>query len=153
MSDRAFRVVMATLATASVAIAAYLVEVHYSGGSVVCSTGGCETVQHSAYAEIFGAPVAFLGLLGSLAILVTLFRSDRPWRVAGFTLAVAGLVFAGYLVIVQLAVLGAVCEWCVANDAIVAILAGVAGWRAYATDRSGRSSSSPVTTAGASSNA
>jgi uncharacterized membrane protein len=151
MSDRAFPLVMAALATASVGIAAYLVQAHYSGGSVICSTGGCETVQQSSYAEIFGVPVALLGLLGSLAILLTLLRGDLPWRAAGLALAVSGLVFAGYLVIVQLAVLGAVCQWCVANDAIVAVLAGLAGWRAYATDRSARSSS-PVTTSDASSN-
>jgi uncharacterized membrane protein len=113
-----------------VGIAAYLVQVHYTGGSLVCSTGGCETVQQSAYAEIFGVPVALLGLLSSFAILLTLWRADPPWRAAGLALAVAALVFAAYLVIVQLTVLGAVCEWCVANDAIVALLALVAGWRA-----------------------
>jgi uncharacterized membrane protein len=152
MSDRTLRLAMAALATASVGIAAYLVQAHYRGGSVACSTGGCETVQHSAYAEIFGVPVALLGLLGSLAILLTLLRSDVRWRAAGLTLAVSALVFAVYLVVVQVAVLGAVCQWCVANDAIVVVLAGMAGWRAYATDRSGRSPS-PVTTSSASGNA
>jgi uncharacterized membrane protein len=121
---------MAALATASVGIAAYLVQAHYSGASVVCSTGGCETVQESAYAEVFGVPVALLGLLGSAAILVTLFRQGPAWRAAGLALASSGLVFVVYLVIVQLAVIGAVCQWCVANDAILAIVAGVAGWRA-----------------------
>jgi uncharacterized membrane protein len=130
MSDRASRLVMAALATATVGIAAYLVQVHYTGGSLVCSTGGCETVQQSAYAEIFGVPVALLGLLSSFAILLTLWRGDPPWRAAGLALAVTALVFAAYLVVVQLTVLGAVCEWCVANDAIVALLALVAGWRA-----------------------
>jgi uncharacterized membrane protein len=152
MSDRTLRLAMAALATASVGIAAYLVQAHYRGGSVACSTGGCETVQHSAYAEIFGVPVALLGLLGSLAILLTLLRSDVRWRAAGLTLAFSALVFAVYLVVVQLAVLGALCQWCVANDAIVVVLAGMAGWRAYATDRSGRSPS-PVTTSSASGNA
>jgi uncharacterized membrane protein len=132
MSDRALRLVMAAPAMVSVGIAAYLVQAHYGGGSVVCSTGGCETVQKSVYAEIFGVPVALLGLLGSAAILATLLREGRAWRAAGLGLGFSALVFAVYLVIVQLAVIGAVCQWCVANDAVVAIVAGVAGWRAFA---------------------
>jgi uncharacterized membrane protein len=135
MSDRTFRLVMAVLAAASAGIAAYLVHIHYTGGSVVCSTGGCETVQQSAYAEVFGVPVALIGLVGATAILVTLVKGELPWRAAGLGLAVTGLVFAMYLVFVQLAVIGSVCEWCVANDTIVAALAVVAGWRAY-TDAS-----------------
>lgn len=35
-----------------------------------------------------------------------------------------GFVFAACLVVLQLAVLDAVCEWCVANDALLAVLAG-----------------------------
>ena len=142
MSDRALRLVMAALAIASIGIAAYLVQAHYSGVSVVCSTGGCETVQKSAYAEVFGVPVALLGLLGSAAILVTLFRGGPASRAAGLGFAVSGLVFAAYLVIVQLAVIGAVCQWCVANDAILAVVAGVAGWRAF-TDLRAEGSSRP----------
>jgi uncharacterized membrane protein len=132
MTDRAFRLVMAVLAAATVGIAAYLVQAHYAGGSVVCSTGGCETVQQSRYAEIFGVPVALVGLLGSLSIMLSLVRSDLRWRAAGLALAVAGLVFAVYLIVVQVAVLGAICQWCMANDVMLALLAGLAAWRAVA---------------------
>ena len=142
MSERALRIVMAALAVVSVGIAAYLVRAHYGGGSVACSTGGCETVQKSAYAEIFGVPVALLGLLGSAAILATLLREGPAWRAAGLALACSALVFAVYLVIVQLAVIGAVCQWCVANDAVVAIVAGVAGRRAF-TDLRAEAGSRP----------
>lgn len=131
MSDRTTRLAMAALAAVSVGIAAYLVQAHYSGSPVLCATGGCETVQQSRYAEIFGIPVALLGLVGSVAILLSLLRSDLRWRAAGFALALAGLVFAAYLVVVQLAVIGAVCQWCMANDALVAVLACFAGWRAF----------------------
>jgi predicted small integral membrane protein len=33
-------------------------------------------------------------------------------------------------VLLQLIVIDAVCEWCVANDVLLAILAGLAAWRA-----------------------
>jgi uncharacterized membrane protein len=130
MSDRMLRLVMGVLALATVGIAAYLTQAHYAGGSVVCSTGGCETVQQSDYAELFGAPVALIGLLGSVAIALSLLRGDVLGRAAGLALTVSGFVFAAYLVIVQLAVLGAVCEWCVVNDSLLAVLAVLATLRA-----------------------
>ena len=48
-----------------------------TGGALVCSTGGCETVQSSAYAEVLGVPVAALGLIGFLGLLVD---GARPRR-------------------------------------------------------------------------
>lgn len=130
ISDRALRLVMAALAAATSGIAAYLLYAHYTGGSVVCSTGGCETVEQSNYADVFGVPVALIGLIGSIAILLTLLRGDILARAAGLTLTVSAFFFASYLVLVQLVVIGAVCEWCMVNDALVAVLAVVAGWRA-----------------------
>ena len=121
---------MAVGAVATSGIASYLLYAHYADGSIVCSTGGCETVEQSRYADVFGVPVALLGLIGSIAILLTLLRGDLLSRAAGLTLTVAAFVFASYLVVVQLAVIGAVCEWCIVNDALVALLAALAGWRA-----------------------
>jgi uncharacterized membrane protein len=105
---------MAALALATVAIAAYLVRGHDGGGAVVCSTGACETVQYSRYSAIFGVPVALIGLLGSAAILVSLVRTGTVGRAAG-------------------PVIGAVCEWCVVNDALLAVLALLAAWRVAAS--------------------
>ena len=133
MNDRRLRLVMAALALATTAIAAYLVRVHYSGGAVVCASGGCETVQHSRYSAIFGVPVALIGLLGSAAILASLLRTGTVERAAGLFLTVFGLVFAVYLVVLQVAVIGAVCEWCVVNDALLAVLALLAAWRVAAS--------------------
>jgi uncharacterized membrane protein len=132
MSDRALRLTMAALALTAVGISSYLLQAHYAGTSVVCSTGGCETVAQSRYSEIFGIPVALIGLVGLLAILVSLLRRDILGRAAGLALTLSGLIFAAYLVLVQLLVIGAVCQWCVANDLLVAILAGFAVWRARA---------------------
>jgi uncharacterized membrane protein len=120
------RLVMASIALATAGIASYLVWVHYQGGSLVCTTGGCATVQQSDYADIFGIPVALVGLVGALAILLSLLRSDVLGRAVGMALAVSGCLFAMYLVLVQLTVLHAVCEWCVANDVLMTALAAVA---------------------------
>jgi uncharacterized membrane protein len=130
MSDRALRMTMAAIATVTLGIASYLVYAHYTDTSIVCSTGGCETVADSPYSEIFGLPVALIGAFGAVAILLALARGDIRGRVAVLALTVTGLVFAVYLVAVQLLVIGAVCQWCVANDALIAVLAVLATLRA-----------------------
>jgi uncharacterized membrane protein len=129
MSGRTLRLLMAGLALAGLGIASYLVYTHYSGTRIACSTGGCETVQQSAYADIFGIPVALLGLLAYAAMLLSVLRDDLYARAATVAVAIAGAIFAVYLVIVQLAVVDAVCQWCMASDALTVVLAALALWR------------------------
>jgi uncharacterized membrane protein len=80
MSQARLRTAVAALALVGVAIAGYLTYVHYAGVSITCSTGGCETVQHSRYAEIFGVPVALLGLLAFVGILASAIRGGIEGR-------------------------------------------------------------------------
>ena len=71
------RVAVAAVATVGLGIAAYLTIAHYAGTSPVCAIAhGCATVQKSRYAELAGVPVALLGLLGYVAILLSLMRDD-----------------------------------------------------------------------------
>lgn len=49
---------------------------------------------------------------------------------AGAVLALAGLAFAVYLLVVQAFVLEAYCTWCLASDAVLAALAVLTGIRA-----------------------
>ena len=121
MSDRSLRLAAGVVALAGVAVAGYLTWVHYDEGALVCVTGGgCETVQRSSYAEIVGIPVALLGLVGYAAILV-LILWDAPYaRLGAATLALVGLAFSAYLVVLQLFVIDATCVWCLANDVLIA---------------------------------
>ena len=122
MSGRFLRFAVAVLAAGGAALSAYLVWVRYADAELVCSTGGCETVQSSPYAEVLGIPVALLGLAAYLLIAATA-ATDAPLaRAAGAATALSGLAFSAYLLAVQLAVIEAVCDWCLANDAIMALL-------------------------------
>ena len=69
MSERGIRLAVAVVAAVGVGIAAYLTYVRYAGGTLACTTGGCEKVQTSSYAEVAGVPVALVGLIGYLLIL------------------------------------------------------------------------------------
>jgi uncharacterized membrane protein len=80
-------------------------------------------VQSSEYAEVLGLPVPVLGLLGYLAILATAFSAGETARLAGAALALGGLVSSVYLVVVQIVAIGAFCQWCLASDIVMLLLA------------------------------
>ena len=122
MSEGAVRVASAVLAVLGAAIAAYLLYVRETGGTLACTTGGCETVQSSRYAEVLGVPVPALALAGFLGLLAAALARGELARLAQAVLALSAALFGGYLLFVQLAVLDAICQWCVATDAITAAL-------------------------------
>lgn len=106
---------------AGLAVAGYLTWAHYADTQVVCVVGGgCETVQKSEYSEIAGVPVALLGLLFYSAILVLVAWDSAQARLGAATLALVGVLFAAYLVVLQLFVIDAVCVWCMVNDVLIA---------------------------------
>jgi uncharacterized membrane protein len=130
VSERTLRTATAVVALAGAAVAAYLVVVHYSQDALVCPTSGCETVQRSSYATLFGIPVAALGLAAFAGIFATSLSPRELARALGFGIAVSAAAFAGYLVYVQVAVIDAVCVWCLASDALLAALVALTGVRA-----------------------
>jgi uncharacterized membrane protein len=105
------------------AIAAYLTVVHYSHISPICTSGGCEKVQQSSYAKAGGIPVAVLGVVAYVAVLLTTAVRGVPAALAGVVIALAGAAFSGYLLWAQLARIHAICQWCVGNDVVIGVVA------------------------------
>lgn len=126
MTDRSLRAALVALCLAGASVAAYLLSVRWGAAALLCSTGGCETVQSSSYAELLGLPVAALGLVGFVAIGATALAGGQLARALGAALALGALAFSGYLLVIQLAVIDAVCDWCLASDAITTVVAVVA---------------------------
>ena len=122
VSDRTLRGVIAALALAGAGIAAYLVYARYTGTQLACTTGGCETVQHSKYAKAAGIPVAVLGLAAYLAVFVTALSARVEAAAIGAAIVLAGLAFGVYLIVIQVAVIDAICQWCLISDGILAVL-------------------------------
>ena len=135
MSDRTLRAAIAALALVGAAVAAYLVYARYSGTQLACTTGGCETVQHSRYAKAAGIPVAVLGLAAYLAVFVTALSTRVEAAAIGAAIVLAGLVFGIYLIVVQVAVIEAICQWCLISDAVLALLALASAERLRRTTR------------------
>ena len=135
MSERGLRLATAVLALVGMGIAAYLTYVHYSGAAIACTTGGCEKVQTSSYAELAGIPVAVIGLVGYVLILLTVFVAGEVGAVAAVGLTLGGFAFAAYLIYVQVALIDALCIWCLASDAVLALLVLVSLLRLRAVAR------------------
>ena len=132
MSDRVLRAGVALVAVAGAAVAGYLTYVHYQPDALICTSGGgCETVQDSSYAELVGIPVALLGLFAFLAVLVLVAWDSELARTLAAAIALTGVGFAVYLLVLQAFVIDAWCVWCLANDVlIVPLLAVLTVWRA-----------------------
>jgi uncharacterized membrane protein len=123
------RAAIAALALAGAGIAAYLTYARYSGTQIACSTGGCETVQHSRYAVVAGIPVAVIGLVGYAALLATAAFRGATAAALGVGCAVIGLAFGGYLLVAQIALIHAYCQWCLASDGVITVIAIAALYR------------------------
>jgi len=122
VTEDRLRIAIACLALAGAAVAAYLVYARYTGTRLACTTGGCETVQHSRYAKAAGIPVAVLGLAAYLAVFLTALSARIEAAAIGAALCLAGLAFGVYLIVIQVAVIDAICQWCLISDGILAVL-------------------------------
>jgi uncharacterized membrane protein len=123
MSDRRLRIVICVLAAVGVAVAGYLTYARFTHTSIACTTGGCETVQSSRYAEVAGIPVALLGLAAYAAILATAFSASELARAAAAAIALGSAAFSAYLLYVQFALIEALCQWCLVSDTVIGLLA------------------------------
>ena len=126
MSDRALRAAVLAVSLAGAAVAGYVLMSRWADSGLICSTGGCETVQSSEYAELVGVPVAAFGVAGYLLIAAAAALGTPFARVTAAALALGAAAFSGYLLVVQLAVIDAVCDWCVLNDVIASLVAVLA---------------------------
>jgi uncharacterized membrane protein len=98
-------------------------------GTLSCKIGGCEKVNTSPWAVLFGVPVAFWGVLYyvglfTAALLSTTerFVDDRRAAVALVVLTGWGVLFSAYLTFLELAVIHAICQWCVVSAILVVLM-------------------------------
>ena len=115
------RVALLALAVVGLLISAYLTWTHFAGLTPVCtgSGEGCQTVQSSRYASLLGIPVALLGLVayGGLVFSVALWTEMGIYL--GFLISLVGTLFSIYLTYLEVFVIGALCQWCLASAMIM----------------------------------
>ncbi len=102
-------------------------------GTLACGTGGCETVQASAWSRFAGVEVALIGMVGYGALLLVSLASLQPalstrrWPATALAvMSGVGVAFTLYLTYVELFVIRAICRWCVGSAAIIVAVLVVA---------------------------
>lgn len=118
-----------------VLVSGYLSVKRLTGGNLACSRWAqCDVVNNSVYAKIYGVPVAFIGLAGYLVLLALALAAlkasgptQRKLLTASFVLALGGFAFSVYLTYIELFVLEAICNWCVASATLITLLTVVGG--------------------------
>lgn len=108
----------------AIALAAYLTYIHYAGLNPICTLGNsCIRVQTSVWSKLEGVPVALIGLIGYLAILVAQLSGDSERaRLATLALAVIGFAFSAYLAYREIFSIHAICEECMTSFALITLL-------------------------------
>lgn len=109
--------------------ALYLTWIKLAHQEALClGVGDCYTVNTSRYSEFLGQPVALWGALLYLALLAALVVERRrpAWaelaRYAFFGLALFGVLFSAYLTYVEVAILHAICPFCVISAVVLLFL-------------------------------
>ena len=99
-----------------------------SNDSMCLGSGDCSTVNASIYSEVNNIPVAAIGILGYLAILGVLFFENRNsfFRQNGtlmiFGMALTGFIFTVWLIYVEVALLKAICPFCVTSQVAMTLI-------------------------------
>ena len=125
--------VIIVLTVLGIFVAGYLTWSHYSGVPVYCGgSNSCELVNNSKYAflgpfpGVGQIPVALIGLTGYIIILVLSLipaKEDRQWpNLLIFAGALIGVILQWYLFFIEVAVLRAICYWCVTSQTIITLI-------------------------------
>jgi uncharacterized membrane protein len=121
--------VSVALAVLGILVSVYMTIYKLTENPNMClGNGGCSTVNSSRYAEIYGIPVAVFGIGGYLAILALLWMERRTSFLSEnitlvvFGLALIGFLFTLYLVYVELALIHALCPFCVTSQVTMTVL-------------------------------
>jgi uncharacterized membrane protein len=125
VTDRPLRMVSLILSLLGIGVAGYLTYVHYADISPICAggSGGCAKVQASDQSKLLGIPVALLGLLTYVTLLVLNVLRGELFRTGAALVAIIGFGFSVYLTIESVTVIEATCQWCLASLAVMTLLA------------------------------
>lgn len=121
----------------AIAVSGYLSYLKISNTQAVCVSGGafdCGVVLNSAYSELGGIPIAYLGLATNLIVVALLLlerRLDDTALLLNFGVVLFAFLFSVYLVYVQAFVILAYCPWCLTHEALITVLFFLMGYRVW----------------------
>lgn len=127
--DRTLTRTSSVLAALGMLVSIYMTVYKLTDNQTMClGNGGCSVVNSSVYSEAYGIPVALVGAFGYAAILGVLALA-KSWSLLRdsavlitFGLCLAGFIFTVYLIYVEIALIHALCPFCIASQVIMTLL-------------------------------
>ena len=128
-TDKIIRWSMIVIAGIGLLDSFYLSWVKLTHREALCGgSGDCQTVANSPYSEIAGIPIALLGFGAYLVIIgilllenrVSFLREYSSMILFGITLA--GVLYSIYLTYIEIAVIYAICPYCVVSAIVMLLL-------------------------------
>lgn len=125
MNSQTWNRISQVLAWIGVFVAGVLSYSHVAGKDAPCGvSGGCTQVINSEAGQIFGIPVAYLGLAGYIGfVALSLMRQtadENRFQLLtkiGLWASGLGLLYSGYLQVYSLTSLNEICLWCLGSAA------------------------------------
>jgi uncharacterized membrane protein len=108
----------------------YLIILKVTNNQTMClkGLGDCWSVNLSPYSEIYGIPVSVFGALAYFLLLILLIPNVLPWFSAifknqlAFGITFAGFIFSIYLTYLEIAVIKALCPFCIVSAVMMTVL-------------------------------
>jgi phosphatidylglycerol:prolipoprotein diacylglycerol transferase len=102
-----------------IGIALYLTYVKFTSSPILCGIGDCDVVQNSKYAQFLGIHLGVWGLVYYLALFTTF---HNKWKKFTQLWLIWGILFSTYLTYLEIFVIKAVCDWCLASFANIILI-------------------------------
>ena len=117
------------LSAVGLADSVYLTWIKLVDQEIMCAgVGGCDVVNTSKYSEISGIPIALIGAGAYLVILLLLVIEHRSnflqenSALYVFGLSLVGTMYSGYLTYLEIAVINAICPYCVLSAILMSVI-------------------------------
>ena len=111
---------MFILSLLGLAMAIYVLQSWLRESSIICLTGGCETVRKNPVSWPFGIPVPAVGLVGYLFLTILAFLRTAKLSIVREKLllqlmlgmATFGILFVSWFTAMEVFVIKGTCTWC-----------------------------------------
>jgi len=127
--DRLLIRLSVALAALGILVSVYMTIFKLTDNETMClGNGGCSVVNTSIYSELYGIPVAAVGVGGYAIILTLLLMAERSRFLQSngvmlvFGVALTGFLFTLYLIYVELVLIKALCPFCVGSQVVMTLL-------------------------------
>ncbi len=129
IKDKKLRITSAVLAVIGLIDSFYLTWAKLTHTPVICGgSSECQTVNDSLYSEIAGIPISLLGVGAYIVILGFLYMENKGdfWaeysRMLLFGITLIGVLYSIYLTYIEVAVIYAICPYCVVSAVVMLFL-------------------------------